>query len=827
MFRKRASRSLLGCLSLAVAAFGFQSAGGTGVGRSPAAKSIGAVAAGPPNIIMILTDDQDVQLGEIDYMPNVQKLLTQQGTSFSNHYVPLSLCCPSRTTILRGQYPHNTGVLTNALPDGGFEKAYSEGLESATMATVLHNAGYRTVLLGKYLNGYPDTATPAYIPPGWDEWYSPSAGNPYSEYNYTLNENGGQVVYGATAADYLTDVIHAKAVSFINRATNLNQPLFMYFATYAPHAPYTPAPRHANLFPNVNAPRPPSFNEPDVSGKPGYIKDRPLLGPAEISSIDDDYRNRLRALQAVDEAVADLVATMASTGRLANTYFIFTSDNGYHMGEHRLLPGKYTPYETDLHVPLIIRGPGVPAGVVRDQFTGNLDLAETFADLAGAPALPFSDGRSLKPLFSATLPSWRQAFFLEEFNQGQVVVTDPQDKINPASKLGIREPPDPQDMAELVPRAEAPIPPIPSYYGFQARDYKYIQYLDKTTGAITETELYMTADTFELHNLAPQVGPALSDALEAYTQSLVNCKTDGCRSAESAPPPVLPNVFYATTTTLAIDDQPGDRRFSLQVSFQTSQNGGVSGNGRPVALSSVGITHGGAFWFFSVDNPEMLVKVVDGCGVNGQKWLFASAGTNVGFTLKATDVLTGSQKTYTNADLTAAAAIQDTTFEPCGSALSRTPPAVEAKPSPFEQSQPWIVRASEAATAATPCVAGATTLCIDGAAGDRRFKVEVAYQTSQGGGLSGKGQAIPLSSVGVSHGGAFWFFSADNPEMLIKVLDGCGLNGEKWVFASAGTNVGLTMTVTDTTTGAQKIYVNPDLNPAQPIQDTSAFATCP
>jgi arylsulfatase A-like enzyme/uncharacterized metal-binding protein len=794
-------------------------------GRLPAGSAPAAASAGPPNIIMILTDDQDIQLGEIDYMPNVQKLLAQQGTSFSNHYVPLSLCCPSRTTILRGQYPHNTGVLTNALPDGGFEKAYAAGLESATMATLLHNAGYRTVLLGKYLNGYPDTAATNYVPPGWDEWYSPSAGNPYSEYNYTLNENGGQVVYNATAADYLTDVIHARAVSFITRATNLNQPLFIYFATYAPHFPYTPAPRHANLFPNVNAPRPPSFNEPDVNDKPAYIKNRPLLGPTEISNIDDAYRNRLRALQAVDEAVADLVATMASTGRLANTYFIFTSDNGYHMGEHRLLPGKYTPYETDLHVPLIIRGPGVPAGVVRDEFTGNLDLAETFADFAGVPALPFSDGRSLKPLFAATHPTWRQAFFLEEFNQGQVVVTDPQDRLNPASKLGIREPPDPQDAAEI--QAEAPIPPIPSYYGFQARDYKYVQYLDKTTGAITETELYMTADTFELHNLASQVGPALSDALEAYTQSLVNCQTNGCRSAEAIPPPVLPAAFYAGNTTLAIDDQAGDKRFSLQVSFQTSQDGGVSGNGRAVALTSVGITHGGAFWFFSPDNPEMLVKVVDGCGFNGQKWLFASAGTNVGFTLKATDILTGFQKTYTNADLTAAAAIQDTSFEPCGAALSGTIPALAAKPSPLEPSRPWIVRTSEDSAAATPCVAGATTLCIDGAPGDSRFKVEVAYQTSQGGGLSGKGQAIPLSSVGVTHGGVFWFFSEDNPEMLIKVLDGCAVDGKKWIFASAGTNVGLTVTVTDTATGAQKIYLNPDLNPAQPIQDTAAFATCP
>ena len=500
-----------------------------GSGPSPIAPTAAEAAA--PNIILVLTDDQDVQLGSVGYMPSVQSLLAQQGATFVNHYVPLSLCCPSRTTILRGQYPHNTGVLTNNLPNGGFEKAYAENLESATLATVLHNAGYRTVLLGKYLNGYPDTAPANYVPPGWDEWYSPTAGNPYGEYNYTLNENGNPVVYGGTPADYLTDVIHAKAVDFIKRASPA-QPVFVYFASYAPHSPYTPAPRHASLFPNLKAPRPPSFNEPNLSGKPAYIQSRNLLAPAEVDTIDGNYRDRIRALQAVDEAVADIVATLASTGRLANTYIVFTSDNGYHMGEHRLPPGKYTPYETDLHVPLIIRGPGVPAGVVREQFTGNLDLAETFADLAGVQPLPFSDGRSLKPLFADRPPSsWRQAFLLEEFNQGELVVVDP-DKTDPASPTGIREPADPAQIGE------APLP-IPSYYGFQTPGYKFVEYLAKATGTITERELYLSSDPFELTNRASQMESSLIESFEAYLNALIHCSTDGCRSAEAAAPPAL------------------------------------------------------------------------------------------------------------------------------------------------------------------------------------------------------------------------------------------------------------------------------------------------
>jgi uncharacterized metal-binding protein len=283
-------------------------------------------------------------------------------------------------------------------------------------------------------------------------------------------------------------------------------------------------------------------------------------------------------------------------------------------------------------------------------------------------------------------------------------------------------------------------------------------------------------------------------------------------------------------TNLVLDGQPGDKRFTAQVSFATTQGGGLVGDGHAVQLSGVGVERGGAFWFFSADNPEMLIKVVDGCAVNGQKWLFASAGTNVGFSLTVRDDVTGVQKTYSNPDLKAAAPIQDTAFEPCpatpGSSSVAPPAFLKGATAAQEPKQPWAV--AEASVVAAPCVAGPATLCIDGAsAGDRRFKVEVAYQTTQGGGLSGKGQAIPLASLGIAHGGAFWFFSADNPEMLVKVVDGCPANGNKWFFASAGTNVGLTVTLTDTTTGAQKIYTNPDLNPAAPIQDTAAFASCP
>ncbi len=483
---------------------------------------------GAPNIVLILTDDQDVQSGMLAYMPHLQELLVGRGTSFPNNMVPLSLCCPSRTTILRGQYPHNTGVLGNSLPTGGFEKAYNENVEASTVATLLHGAGYRTALFGKYLNGYPDTADGFYIPPGWDEWYSPISGDPYSEFSYGLNENGKKVSYGSTAADYGTDVYLSKAVDFIQRAASTpGQPLFLYFATYAPHMPYTPAPRHAGLFPGVTAPHFPSFNEADVSEKPAYISSKPLLLPSDIAGIDSDFRGRLQALQAVDEAIATLVSTLSATGRLSNTYVVFASDNGYHMGEHRLLPGKYTPYETDIHVPLVVRGPGVPAGVARSEYTSDIDLAETFADLAGVAPLSFSDGRSLKPLLTGPAPSaWRQAFFLEEFGTGEF---DPPDVLAGTP----REPLDKQDLATTV--------PIPSYYGFQAPGYKYVSYKSG------ETELYVASDPYELTNVAGKVAPAIATSLTAYLNTFDGCVADACRAAEAvAPPPLLTASFTVT-----------------------------------------------------------------------------------------------------------------------------------------------------------------------------------------------------------------------------------------------------------------------------------------
>jgi arylsulfatase A-like enzyme len=350
-------------------------------------------------------------------MPNLKQYIKEPGLTFTRNYVTESLCCPSRVTILRGQYPHNTGILGNVYPRGGFSKFYELGGENSTIATWLQAGGYRTMFAGKYLNQYPQpppgiTLSDVYVPPGWTEWYGwIDVG--YRYFNYDIIENGLRVHYGSADQDYLTDVLSRKAIDFLDRTDG---PFFMYLAPAAPHQPATPAPRHRTLFGNISARRTPSFNEADISDKPWPYRDVPLRTAAQINQIDELHRKRLRSMMAVDDMIKALVDKLQQKGQLSNTYIFFTSDNGFHMGEHRFAPGKNTAYEEDIQVPLIVVGPGVRPGR-QDHITLNNDLAPTFADLAGVsiPANYVVDGRSIRPLFSATAPvqSWRTNFLTE------------------------------------------------------------------------------------------------------------------------------------------------------------------------------------------------------------------------------------------------------------------------------------------------------------------------------------------------------------------------------------------------------------------------------
>ncbi|MGV0102529.1 sulfatase [Nostoc sp. DSM 114160] len=502
-----------------------------------------------PNIVFVLVDDMDadtINRNPKKYAPNIKSLLIDQGVTFPNFFVNVSLCCPSRTNILRGQYAHNTGILTNSRPDGGFQKAYSQGLEKETIATSLQANGYQTALIGKYLNGYPDTApSDTYIPPGWTEWYSPMEkgkkkndqkkyGNPYSQFNYTLNKNGQLVKYGDNPKDYGTDVYTGFAIDFIQRSAKNGKPFFVYLAPFNIHGPYTPAPRYKNLFPDVQAPRVDNFNEANVSTKPQFIQDLPQLNQTQIDEIDKSYRLRLRSLQSVDDTIDKLVDTLKANGQLNNTYIIFTSDNGYKQGIHRASTGKESAYEEDIRLNLVVRGPGIPAGKQLQEQVGNIDFFPTFTDMAGVKPPAFVDGRSFLPLLKGTmsnLPKWRSAFLIEhKQNQKRRAALE-----NQTTLLQDRSELD--DQLELEDQSElqslqkgGQVPKIPTYQAIRTQDYTYVEY---KTGA---KELYnIKKDPYQLNNLASTADPTLLKQLANRLSKLRTCQADSCRAIEEEP----------------------------------------------------------------------------------------------------------------------------------------------------------------------------------------------------------------------------------------------------------------------------------------------------
>lgn len=359
-----------------------------------------AVADLRPNVVVILTDDQTVAM--LDTMPSTRGLLGAEGLTFTQAIAPYPLCCPSRATLLTGQYATNHGVTTNttnrhATPE--MEAAYL-GLERASLPISLQDAGYFTGFVGKYLNGYlPDPQTP----PGWDDWRAVTNFGTYQ--NTTLSENGEPV----HQRRYMTDVLADETVAMIERAAG-ERPFFVQLSTYAPHASSRGpvyAARHADLFRGVRAPRTPAYDEADFSDK---RRSRPPLGRATTARIDRHWRASLRSLQAVDEAVARVVDSLRATGELDSTMIVFTSDNGYFYGEHRYSHEKFLPYEPSIRVPFVVAGPMVPAadrGTEVDLPIAGIDLVPTILHYAnGRLAIPM-DGVSLHRVLEGQRPrSW-------------------------------------------------------------------------------------------------------------------------------------------------------------------------------------------------------------------------------------------------------------------------------------------------------------------------------------------------------------------------------------------------------------------------------------
>jgi N-acetylglucosamine-6-sulfatase len=350
-----------------------------------------------PNVVVILTDDQ--RWDTLWAMPTVKSALQGKGVTFANAFVVNPLCCPSRTSILTGRYSHSTGVYTNAPPRGGFQVFD----DRSTLPTWLRDAGYRTALIGKYLNGYDER----YIPPGWDRWIA-FTGTPGFD-RYGLNVDGELRVGGPAPGEYSTDVLADQAVSFIR---DTEGPMFLYFAPYAPHRPATPAPRHASAFEDLGPWRPPSYDEPDVSDKPAWVRALPRLDSEARAVVDQVRLDQYRSLLAVDDAVGRIVDALSETGRLSETFIVFTSDNGFAWGEHRW-EKKQVAYEESIRVPLVVRYDPIATQPRSDgNLVLNIDLAPTISELAGTSA-PEAEGRSFVQLLRGDDDGWRTDFLVE------------------------------------------------------------------------------------------------------------------------------------------------------------------------------------------------------------------------------------------------------------------------------------------------------------------------------------------------------------------------------------------------------------------------------
>ena len=446
-----------------------------------------AAAAEPANVVMILVDDARVD--DLATMPYVQQMIGNRGATFSQSYAPYPVCAPDRATLLTGQYAHNHGVLTNSPVEGGF----AQFRDTQTIATWL-NPAYETGFAGKYINGYGLNGTKTYVPPGWDEWHASLS--PENYVDPALNDNG---VVSTYTGGYLTDVLANKSVDFINTSSAGAEPFFLMASFPAPHNG-TPAEagdpvgyptpnvgtRHAGEFETRPLDPAPAFNEDPINDKP--VKPA-LLTQADIAAITELDQQRAESLLYVEDAVKRIIDTLTARGELQNTYIIFTSDNGFLLGEHRLT-GKGTPYEESIGVPLLIRGPTIPQGSVVRQQTGAMDIAPTILGMTGRTAAPgfVIDGVNALPMISNPSLYANRPIVLE---------------VGPTQPGGAY-----------------------AYHGIRTPEWKYVERLVRQ-----RLELYdLVADPYELVNRSR---PTRYDADEARMKALLDqyiyCAGAACR----------------------------------------------------------------------------------------------------------------------------------------------------------------------------------------------------------------------------------------------------------------------------------------------------------
>jgi N-acetylglucosamine-6-sulfatase len=510
-----------------------------GAGVLAASQARGATTGA--NVVFILTDD--MTSSELAGMPNVESLIGGQGTTFNEAYASFPLCCPSRATMLTGQYMHNHGVRGNSPPNGSWFKFRSH--EPSDLPVWLHEAGYYNIHIGKYLNGYSLVDGTLPVPPGWNEWYGKVSEDAlYFDYNLiekTSYDGTPRITfYGDQPTDYQTDVFGDRAADFVNDSTVGHQPFWLNLWFNSPHGPFDPAPRDLFRLSGTPLPKLPGFNEKDVRDKPKWLRQqikRPLR-KKQINVIDDERRRQQEQLISVDQAVGKLIDALKAKGILDDTYIIFASDNGFFRGEHRIASGKYLPYDPSARVPLLIRGPGIPKGGVSNELVWNGDIAQTIEQIASGSENQGVDGRSLLPYAeNPALRSTRPILLEGDTGPGGTGAESAHSsaamaraaRVHVAGRRGVKN----LDQEPDAIKSGATTDNAPAYRSIRTDRYEYTVY------ANGQTELYdMKRDPAQLRNLATDprfryVRKWLFDHLAA----LSSCAGAACR-VDIGPDPV-------------------------------------------------------------------------------------------------------------------------------------------------------------------------------------------------------------------------------------------------------------------------------------------------
>jgi len=537
----RTTATFLAAVCLGLAAAGFLAPGA------------GAAAATRPNFVVIETDDQP--LNEFDrrfrdlndvwrpIMPNTMKLMRDKGITFTQYMTPFPLCAPSRASLLSGRYTQNHGVIRIGGPRGGWQAYQSNPIMYENLPVWLQRAGYWTAHFGKFINNYggPDDPAETIVPPGWNHWVTDATDNSTREfYGYRQNIDGqitprlGWPYYdtqggrdpegcpwlGVAICNYHTDSMSMQAEDAIRAAGP--DPFYIQVDYHTPHGdsrpPIGPEPavRHYDTALRTPGPRPLGFNERDMSDKPVYLQEADEAAPMsanEINQIDTEYRKSVEALRSVDDGVGGIIAALRETGRLNNTYVIFTSDNGFFNGQHRISRGKLLPYEPALRVPFVIRGPGIRPKTKSYEPVANQDIAPTLLKLAGTKAGRAVDGRTMQPFWADPKKRSRRPILLSSYQQ----IT----RLIPGDY-----PDDPQTTTTRDGAHVSVKSPDQNYVGIRLGPYKYIRYENG------ESELYvLREDPAELQNRAndPRYRRVIR-YLDTQLETLRGCQGQTCRS---------------------------------------------------------------------------------------------------------------------------------------------------------------------------------------------------------------------------------------------------------------------------------------------------------